>query len=262
MCPYHYHPVAGFARRFDVRVIHFLLLLLAATAAQAHDFWIEPSTFRPALGAMVSASLRVGVEFVGDPVPRAAELFETFVARDAKGERPVPGLEGRDPAGLVRVDSKTIIAYRSKGNPLELPAEKFESYLREEGLESIIAWRASHGQSKSPGRERFFRFAKSIVGTGRAPDMKFDFRFEIVPESDAQFRVLHEGKPIANILVIALHRDDPNARARARTDRDGRVKLPIEKSGVWLVKAVHMVPAPAGTNADWESLWASVTFEH
>ena len=29
----------------------------------------------------------------------------------------------------------------------------------------------------------------------------------------------------------------------------------------WLVKAVHMVQAPAGTDADWESLWASLTFE-
>jgi hypothetical protein len=27
------------------------------------------------------------------------------------------------------------------------------------------------------------------------------------------------------------------------------------------VKAVHMVPAAAGTNADWESFWASLTFE-
>ena len=31
--------------------------------------------------------------------------------------------------------------------------------------------------------------------------------------------------------------------------------------GVWLVKAVHMVPAPAASGADWESLWASLTFE-
>jgi hypothetical protein len=24
---------------------------------------------------------------------------------------------------------------------------------------------------------------------------------------------------------------------------------------------VHMVPAPAGANADWQSYWASLTFE-
>ncbi|HVR39517.1 MAG TPA: DUF4198 domain-containing protein [Thermoanaerobaculia bacterium] len=239
------------------------LLLLAATGVPAHDFWIEPSTFRPTPGTTVAASLRVGVDFAGDPVPRSTQLFETFVARDAKGTKDVVGFEGRDPAGYVRVENPgvTIVGYRSKANPLELPAEKFEQYLRDEGLESIIAWRASHGQSKTPGHELFFRFAKSIIGAGTAPNTNFGYRFELIPESDTQFRVLHEGKPIANILVIALHRDDPTARFRARSDRNGRVKLPLAKNGVWLVKAVHMVPAPAGTNADWESLWASVTFE-
>jgi hypothetical protein len=30
---------------------------------------------------------------------------------------------------------------------------------------------------------------------------------------------------------------------------------------MWLVKSVHMVPAPAGANAEWASFWASLTFE-
>jgi hypothetical protein len=29
---------------------------------------------------------------------------------------------------------------------------------------------------------------------------------------------------------------------------------------MWLVKAVHMVPSPAGVQADWDSFWASLTF--
>jgi hypothetical protein len=31
------------------------------------------------------------------------------------------------------------------------------------------------------------------------------------------------------------------------------VRLPLRPDGMWLVKAVHMVPASAGTNADWQS---------
>jgi hypothetical protein len=30
---------------------------------------------------------------------------------------------------------------------------------------------------------------------------------------------------------------------------------------LWLIKAVHMVPAPDQTKADWASIWASLTFE-
>jgi len=37
--------------------------------------------------------------------------------------------------------------------------------------------------------------------------------------------------------------------------------LGLPRPGVWLVKVVHMVPAPKDTGADWESLWASLTFE-
>jgi hypothetical protein len=30
---------------------------------------------------------------------------------------------------------------------------------------------------------------------------------------------------------------------------------------MWLIKAVHMIPAPAGSKAEWASFWASLTFE-
>jgi len=30
---------------------------------------------------------------------------------------------------------------------------------------------------------------------------------------------------------------------------------------VWLLSAVHMIDAPPGSGARWESLWSSLTFE-
>ncbi len=58
-----------------------------------------------------------------------------------------------------------------------------------------------------------------------------------------------------------MNRDDPTRRLSARSDRSGRALFALTAGGVWLVKAVHMVPAPAGSGADWESLWASLTLE-
>ena len=58
-----------------------------------------------------------------------------------------------------------------------------------------------------------------------------------------------------------MHRDDASARIRIRSDKSGRVTLNLPKNGVWMIKSVQMVPAPAGTDADWESMWASLTFE-
>ena len=61
--------------------------------------------------------------------------------------------------------------------------------------------------------------------------------------------------------MVAINRRNPMDRADARTDSDGRVHLTLKQGGMWLVKAVHMVPAPVGANADWQSYWASLTFE-
>jgi uncharacterized GH25 family protein len=74
-------------------------------------------------------------------------------------------------------------------------------------------------------------------------------------------RLTYGGAPLSGALVVALSRDAPGSRLSARTDGEGRVSLVLTRSGAWLVKAVHMVPAPAESGADWESLWASLTFE-
>ena len=67
---------------------------------------------------------------------------------------------------------------------------------------------------------------------------------------------------IEGVLVIAFTADQPARRFQARTGKDGMVKLPVDRAGRWLVKAVHMIPVPAtDPAADWESFWASLTFE-
>lgn len=73
--------------------------------------------------------------------------------------------------------------------------------------------------------------------------------------------LVYEGKPLAGALVVAMNRDEPEKPISARTDKGGGVLLALPRGGVWLVKAVHMVPAPAESGADWESLWASLSFE-
>ncbi|MGH7485594.1 MAG: DUF4198 domain-containing protein, partial [bacterium] len=199
------------------RIAAVVIAIAAQTAvAYAHDFWIEPSTFRPAVGQLVSTSLRVGQEFTGDPIPRSAQLIDTFTVRTANGEKDVVGFENRDPAGYVRIEQPglAIIGYRSKPYPLELDAAKFEDFLKNEGLERISAIRAQRHETAKPDRERFLRFAKSVLdaneptrpaGQRSRPtfDQPFGYRFEIIPETDPcaatplRVRLLFEGKPLA-----------------------------------------------------------------
>src|SRR3954452_7824270 len=111
-----------------------------ALQASAHDFWIEPSTFHPAVGDRVTAALRVGQKLAGDPLPNIPPLIDRFVVRSSSGERPVVGRAGAYPAGIAFVaeGGQHWIGYQSHAYPVALEAAKFEDYLRDEGLERIV----------------------------------------------------------------------------------------------------------------------------
>jgi Domain of unknown function (DUF4198) len=249
------------------------VFLLSAATLSAHDFWIEPSTFHPPPGTTVALHLRVGQGLVGDALPRSAAGVERFFVRQADGEAQIDGLENTDPAGWLRADggSTAVIAYTSRGAYLELPAAKFEEYLKAEGLERVLDMRAQRGLGSAPGRETFFRYAKALLTGHTASALAtrpLGLRYEIVPDEDPtqhprSFRahVLYAGQPLAGAQVVAISKSDPAARLIVRTDGQGTVSFVLPHSGVWLVKSVHSVSAWIFSRADWESLWASLIFE-
>src|SRR5204862_2169861 len=116
------------------------ILAIAVAPLAAHDFWIEPTTFRPEPGDIVGIGLRAGQKFVGDPVPHSSDLIDTFMVREGTREEPIGGSDGSEPAGLVLADARqtAVIAYQSKPAFIELPADRFEDYLRLEGLDAIV----------------------------------------------------------------------------------------------------------------------------
>jgi uncharacterized GH25 family protein len=254
-----------------------LVTVIAASASlSAHDFWIEPTGFMADLGRVVGVKLRVGQDFHGDPVPRSDEQIGDFVVVDISGRRQVVGRDGSEPAGLLRVTAPglMVIGYRSRPSPVTLPADNFTAYLKEEGLDAVLDARARSQASERAGREIFSRAAKSLVRSGEmapgAGDRVLGFPIELVAERNPYqmksgeplpVRLTYQNAPLAGALVVAFNQRHPYHKLSARSDRDGRTTFTIDEPGPWLVKAVHMVPAPAGSNADWESYWASLTFE-
>jgi uncharacterized GH25 family protein len=239
-----------------VRIFTILAALFTATSALAHDFWLEPSTFRPAAGDTVTIALRVGENFAGDPVPRRPARIVRFIARDTNGIRDVPGMENEDPAGMVRVNGATVVGYEGRPTAHKISRDKFKQFLGEEGLQHLVK-----SQPDAEVREQFTRYAKTVIGDGTGIEQPLGFRLELVPDRDLRsYRLLFEEKPLAGALVVAIRQDDPTKKLEARTDANGQVTLATDVQDVWLVKAVHLVRAPADSGSVWESLWASVTF--
>lgn len=250
-------------------------VLLDPRPVLAHDLWIEPSTFHPAPGASVDIRLRVGQHFVGDALPRYGSLVLRFDLSSGDGERVIEGDEGDEPAGRITIPSAGahLVGYRSNNSYVSQEPQKFDEYLKEEGLEQIILLRSGRGEGQKPSREFFARCAKALLFAGSAPHTGFDrvlgFTLEIVPEKDPEawqaggdlvFRLIYEGRPLAGALLVAMPQSDPSQKLAMRSDRNGRAAFRLPHAGVWLVKAVQMIPFDGG-KADWQSLWASLTFE-
>jgi len=261
------------------------LLLLAARAA-AHDFWIEPADFRLTPGQSVAAALRVGESFKGEPVVRKPQRIVRFVLIGPAGETPLEGRPGDDPAGraIAREAGPHTIVYQSNHAEITLEPAKFNAYLQEEGLTEILAERKKAG-GRDPVREKYSRSAKALLSVepreppssrptsrpaARVVDSPRGLPLEIVAESDVRgempragfvFRVLLDGEPLPGIALRARNRATPSEAETARTDEEGRVRLPLGEPGTWMVTCVYMHAAPAELKADYESFWASLTFE-
>ncbi len=244
--------------------------LLAAAPAFAHEFWLEPSSFRAAEGERLSVRILVGDGFPGEPCARNPALLREFVVVGEGGAVPVPGDAGRDPAGELRIgaDRPRLVGYRSCHSRVVLDAARFERYLRDVGLETIIDKRAARGESKRAGREAYARCAKAILGgPGGGIERALGHPLELVPVGDpsagpeVEFVLRLDGAPAAGLLVRAFGKDRKGDPSPARTDRSGRVRFTLPRAGVWMLSVVAMREAPPSLDADWESLWASVTWE-
>jgi hypothetical protein len=250
--------------------------LLVAGPAPAHDFWIEPSRFTPGAGVAVAIDLKVGEEFIGDSVPRRAgstDLFALQIADDAP--RPISGADGLSPAGMIAADGgrTALIAYSGAGGSVTLPADRFERYLESHGLEWVIRARASCHESLEPGRENFYRHAKTLLGGAVADPFlggkTLGQRLEILVDGDptqdrianVSGRVLWQGDPLAGGLLMARAKADPRHRQSVRTGTDGRFSLPLQRGGIWLLQIVWMERAGWFSDEDWQSHWSSLTFE-
>src|SRR5436190_3042989 len=122
----------------------FLALLTSALPLSAHDHWIAPTSFHPALGERVDLRLCVGYpsqfeEQIRDP--RRIVRFDD-IGLSAKGPagRAIPGIDGKSPAGIFRSKEEGLhcLVFQSNDSFVEIAPEKYALYLKEEGLDDVL----------------------------------------------------------------------------------------------------------------------------
>ncbi len=264
-----------------MRITAFMLAFcVVGFCASAHEFWVQPSTLAPTPGSAFGIKLMHGERFEGHAVPRP-NTFERFEIVSADHPAvPVPGLAGSARSyGKTAHRGSAIVVYESAWMRNELPADRFNEYLREERLGHVIRERASRGETDRPGVERYMRCAKAVLGSGgggagdvndRIVGLPFEIQILDAREKRVVARVLLDGRPFEGARVVLASQSDPRTLQEARSDADGVVAFEAAQTGttmltsLWmrripqsqaLEESVHQKQAP-----EWESLWASNVF--
>lgn len=261
------------------RLTPAFLLLGGVFAAFAHDMYIMPGTFQPTKGATLTVGFHVGDSFPESEVSGRIERLQNprLIGKGNAVAFRNLRVEGNRVLGDAVVSSagELIAAVSTTPTLIKLEPEKFADYLKEEGLAHVVAWRAAHGESGKAGKERYSKYAKSLLVSG-ASDGFFDhvvgYAIEIVPEADPSklkagdqlpVRVMFRGKPAADLQIEAAWAGAGGNKTVVvgRTGSDGRLKVPVESAGRWRLHTIKMERCAESAVADWESFWASLTFE-
>lgn len=254
-----------------------LFLLMVFFLAPAHEFWMQPEKFRYQPGEVLKLNLMVGEQFTGekwDLKKHRLIRFDHHYGTVVQGliESILAGNEGHHLELPLTHEGTHLFVLQSNNAFIELQAEEFNAYLKEDGLDDIIRYRQQSGTTGKPAREHYQRNAKLLVQVGNKSttcDKIVGLPLEIVPlqnpynlklTDEMKFKILFEGKPLPYAMVKVWNRKDGRTLVQnIYTEKDGTITTRLGNTGMWMVSCVKMVPARE-EGADWQSYWASLVF--
>lgn len=223
----------------------------------------------------VDISVHVGNQFTGDSLPNIVSWYTDFSLYQNGSRKQIDGELGRDPAGYFIPQKKGTyaIGYQSDVSYIEIKADIFNHYLKQEGLDNAIHYREQHGLLDTTGKETYIRYAKTLVQSGESftddnSTTNFGYTLEIIPTENPyqkkildrfSVKILYHNKPVENILLTAFSKTAPQDIQQVRSDQYGNTEITLNHKGPWLLKAVKIIPAH-NKKENWQSHWASLTF--
>jgi uncharacterized GH25 family protein len=260
-----------------------LLFLILIATATAHDYWLQADSFFLQPGEHTLLHLHVGSTFSSElerPLQKERTIRFQMLSQSGAAKDLLAGSEdGRTPVAEVAAgqSGNYLLVMERTPQLIALEAPKFTEYLAEEGLDSVIKMRAEMGETGRAGRERYTRYLKALLQVGTQHDDVYkritNQRLEIVPQNNPynlksgdtlRLRAFFEGQPLGNARIFAYNRLADVEKTHVLSGRlsaDGYADFRLDRSGIWLIRLVHMRRCDNCADADWESFWAAYTFE-
>jgi uncharacterized GH25 family protein len=262
------------------RIFITLAAILAALPAWAHEFWIEPVTYRVAPGETIEARTFNGEHFGGIEYGYSKAGYQQSGVVAGADARPIPGENGDKPAisTLPAGEGLNVLFHASAVSTLTYPTMgKFEHFIKGKRLDWVLEVHKERRLPDEDIREAYFRFVKALVavGDGAGSDRLIGMPYELLaldnPYTDAgdiRFRVYLNKQPVgAGVPVFVFHKTGERGaepeKIELTTDAAGEVTVP-RMPGDFMVNAVHITEPSEklarSTRADWVTLWAASNY--
>ena len=264
-------------RNMNRRIVAFVVLMFVTLLGMSHEFWLQPKKYRYKVGEQLNVDFMVGQGFIGEFWDLKRHRVEKLMLYNVSGEKDllneVKLTKGNNLTYKFLQQGTHVLAMQSNDAYIELEADKFNSYLKEDGLDNILDERKKSDDLNNRSKEYYTRFAKVIFQSGDKTDDTYKkpvgSRLEIILENNPyalkvgdylQCKVLYEGKPSAHTLVkVWSHIGEKIFLQNSYTENDGTLKFPISNKGSWMVSCVRMNHSEKDITT-YHSLWSSLVF--
>lgn len=258
----------------------FIISSLFAGTGLAHEFWIEPTSYRVGEQGHLEAYLRNGEKFVGSPSYYLSSETRRFDLVSGDQITAVTAREGDSPALKMQAPQTglTIVVHQKTTSVLTYSKwKKFQGFADHKDFPNVLERHRARSLSEDYFKEAYTRFSKSLiaVGDGVGSDRITGLEIELVALQNPYTDDLSGGLKVIAYYQNAVHPDaqielfekSPDNKVEItlhRTDDQGVVVLPVQSSHRYLVDTV-VLREPSKELAGeksvvWETLWASLTF--
>jgi len=266
------------------RLAWAVLSLVRTVGAEAHDFWLQPDSYRIEPDVAVPLTLQVGHGPFRQRSPLPVRRITRFEAITPQGS--AVDLRGNlhlghaaDDGELQFREAGTYVVVLETDNRAQshLPAIRFNDYLRAEGLTAALEQRERTHRTEADGSENYSRRTKALVQVGSQQSESqaqvtrpLGLPLEIVPDVSPYtvptppalpVHVLFEGQPLAGALVKLTNLEhDAEPVETHLTDQYGRTSFAMPDRGTWLVNVIWSKPLLSTQETDFETFFSSLSF--
>jgi uncharacterized GH25 family protein len=259
------------------KIVVPILLCVSIALISARELWLQPLKFVYKAGEKLVMTFKSGENFMGEPWDLQKSQIESLVIeRTSSSSSVLDSMKADSNNNLtltLQSEGTYLLSMQTKNAANEWEAEKFNSFLKENGLDEILDRRTKTNTLLSPTKEYYSAYAKLLLQVGERKEdthkrlhsypveiLSMENPYTLKIGDPIHFKILFDGKPVFGVRVKVWNRfDNRTTIQNIYTEKDGTLETRVSSPGPWMVSVVRMIPSKQ-SGADWQSFRGSLVF--